>query len=109
MLRMMVIAATVSLVACGGDKDGSDTAAAAGTTAGVDGASVYADNCASCHGADGSGGVGTPLNAGVVAGLSDDELTSVITDGISPSMPSFALPTDELDALVAYLRSEFGS
>ena len=42
-----------------------DVVAAAG---GVDGAVIYGQRCAGCHGGDGSGGIGPRLAAGRLAG-----------------------------------------
>ncbi|MFT4622993.1 MAG: mono/diheme cytochrome c family protein [Myxococcota bacterium] len=105
MRMVMAIAMAGLLTACGGGKDEDSGGAGGGGDVGAD---VYADNCASCHAADGSGGVGVALNSGVVAGLSDDDLKSIVTSGIAPTMPAFSLTESDLDALVGFLRSEFG-
>jgi mono/diheme cytochrome c family protein len=107
MRKMVALLALCGLVACGGGGKDEDSGGGAGDV-GVDGADVYAANCGTCHATDGSGGIGPPLDDGLVAGLSDERLFDVIVNGLPPSMPSFALPQDEIDALIAYLRSEFG-
>ena len=44
----------------------SQPAGQTGVTAGPDGASLFRSNCAGCHGADGTGGIGPQLNGGQV-------------------------------------------
>lgn len=83
--------------------EGADPPAAA------TGESVYTDNCASCHGADGSGGVGPALGGGaVVAAIPDaaDQVV-VITDGRN-GMPSFdgRLTPEEIQAVTDYTRND---
>ena len=46
--------------------DPSSGSAAGGPYGTDDGAAIYADSCAQCHGADGSGGIGPPLGGGAV-------------------------------------------
>lgn len=73
-----------------------------------DGALLYQRNCAVCHGAEGTGGVGVPLNLpDFLAVASDDYLRKTIRLGrpgrVMPAFPSMA--DAELNALVAYIRS----
>lgn len=94
-------AAMATVTACGGD----DPAARDGESSG---ASIFAEHCASCHGADGSGGQGPALGDGVVAeAFTEDEMRAVVSHGRN-GMPPFAdtLTDDELDAVVTYVRSE---
>ncbi len=81
----------------------------ADTPAAAAGATVYAANCASCHGSDGSGGVGPALGGGaVVAAIPDaDDQVVVITDGRN-GMPSFAgrLSPEEIEAVTDYTRND---
>ncbi|MEM7341266.1 MAG: cytochrome c [Actinomycetota bacterium] len=71
------------------------------------GQDVYARNCASCHRADGSGGVGLKLNEGRVVERYPDvaEQRALIVEGVR-AMPGFGdrLDDTELDAVVAYTR-----
>ncbi len=66
------------------------------------GAELYSQQCAGCHAADGSGGVGPSLQT---AALSNEELLALVSDGAG-SMPGFAatLTDDEIQALIAYVR-----
>jgi mono/diheme cytochrome c family protein/uncharacterized protein (DUF302 family) len=69
---------------------------------------LYAQHCATCHGAEGSGGVGVPLNLpDFLAVASDDYLKVTIREGrpgrVMPGFPQFS--ESEVDALVAHLRS----
>lgn len=91
-----------------GDGDeGTTTTAESTTTAppeeGVDGAAVFGDNCASCHGDDGGGGVGPPLQDIDDAGL----VVDTVTDGRG-SMPSFEgrLEPEEIEAVADYVANE---
>jgi cytochrome c551 len=76
--------------------------------AGIDGAAVYSDGCAGCHGANGQGGVGPRLADGrVVERFPDiDDQIAVVTDGRG-GMPSFdgRLSADEIAAVVDYTRA----
>ena len=74
------------------------------------GASVYSTNCAACHGPDLGGVVGPALGAGsVVAGQDDDTIRQVIVEGRA-AMPSWGnvLSAEEIEAVIAFLRSEQG-
>jgi mono/diheme cytochrome c family protein len=71
------------------------------------GAAIYANSCASCHGADGSGGLGPALAGEVSANFPDvaDQITFVAEGaGI---MPAFGdeLSDEELRQVVEYTRS----
>ena len=73
-----------------------------------DGASLFADNCASCHGAAGHGTRNGPDLRDEVPEMSDGEIREVITEG-EDDMPAFSFAAAELDALVAWLRDVFGA
>jgi mono/diheme cytochrome c family protein len=89
--------------------DGSPTtASSAGTTAAPNGAAVFANRCASCHGSDGGGGLGPQLSGGrVVARFPDiaDQI-AVITNGRG-GMPGFGsrLSAQEIAAVAEYTRT----
>src|SRR5438093_1354251 len=72
-----------------------------------DGRVVFAARCSVCHG-DGHGTERGPnlANNRRVRSRSLGELQAVIRDGLPASgMPAFRLPTAELDAVTAYVRS----
>jgi mono/diheme cytochrome c family protein len=75
---------------------------------GVDGANVFGDNCAVCHGGDGSGGIGPRLAGGRVVAVYPDpaDQIAVVTNG-RDGMPAFAdtLSEDEIAAVVEYTRT----
>lgn len=77
----------------------------------ADGATIYADRCAGCHGADGAGGVGPPLGGGVVAEVYPDpaDQVEVVAGGLG-GMPAFGsrLSQTEIEAVVAYTREDLG-
>ena len=81
--------------------------AAAGTGPG---AAIYGQRCASCHGADGSGGRGPALAQVVSDNLSEAEEITVVTEG-RDGMPGFGgrLSPDEIQAVVDYTRDELGT
>jgi cytochrome c oxidase cbb3-type subunit 3 len=69
---------------------------------------LYAQHCAACHGAEGSGGVGVPLDLpDFLAVASDNYLKKTIRKGrpgrVMPGFPG--LSDGEVDALVRHLRS----
>ena len=93
------------------EKPGAGGAGGAGGGAGaggVDGAAVFSDNCAGCHGADGSGISGPPLDDGIVVTNFPDiqDQIDVVTDGRGP-MPAFGdrLSAEEIQAVVEYTRA----
>jgi outer membrane protein assembly factor BamB/mono/diheme cytochrome c family protein len=91
-------------VACSGDDDDGDPAAAAGEQ-------VYRASCATCHAVDGSGAVGPAIGDGLAAEqYSARELATLVRDGIG-AMPSLRdeLTDAEIDAVVAYVREELRS
>ncbi len=72
-----------------------------------DGAALYRQHCAVCHGTQGSGGVGVPLSLpDFLAVASDDYLARTIRKGrpgrVMPAFPG--LGDAEIDALVSYVR-----
>jgi mono/diheme cytochrome c family protein len=79
-------------------------------------APLFQQNCAGCHGADGTLGPAPPLNDGIfLAIISDEELTKVVHDGRSGTpMPPFAkerggeLTDQQVKALVDGLKSTWG-
>jgi len=68
------------------------------------GEEVYAQSCASCHGADMSGGAGPDLTQ-VGSDLSEDEIRDVIENG-QGSMPAGLVEGDDLDAVVSWLSEQ---
>lgn len=91
---------------CGGGKADNAAQARAGAT-------LFAANCASCHGPNGTGGTGPTLNAKELLGVaSEAQLFNTVSAGISGTrMPSwgkeFGGPMEEkqIRQIVAYLRS----
>jgi cytochrome c6 len=73
---------------------------------------LYKGKCAACHGADGAGSaMGTKMGAhdfttASVQGMSDAELTDIITNGKN-KMPKYgaSLKPEDIKGLVAYIRT----
>jgi alcohol dehydrogenase (cytochrome c) len=66
----------------------------------------YDSLCSGCHGADGRGGERGPAMAARLAVRSDDELATLIREGLPRSgMPGFRLPEDAVRGLIAFLRT----
>ncbi|HKZ28119.1 MAG TPA: c-type cytochrome, partial [Acidimicrobiia bacterium] len=70
------------------------------------GAELFVQRCAACHGADGEGGAGPPLGA---LALTGEELSTLIAEGRG-SMPGFGseLAEGDIDGLAEYVQSSFG-
>src|SRR5689334_10600827 len=68
---------------------------------------IFTSRCASCHGSNGGGGELGPSIVMRVPARSDEELTSVIHQGLpTAGMPAFAnLSATETRDLIAFLRS----
>ncbi len=92
-----------------GEGDDQEAAAAAGGDGGgsVSGGSVFAANCAACHGSSGQGGVG-PALAG--RSLSASAVTSIVGSGRG-AMPSFSgrLTSEQVQAVAAYVSGLGGA
>ena len=69
----------------------------------ADGAAIFAENCAVCHGADGSGGAGPDLR-GIGEMHTIDQLVEVVTNGRG-GMPAWReeLTADEIRAVAQYV------
>jgi cytochrome c6 len=101
----MPVFATVTLISLGFVLSLSAQAQSASET-------LYKSKCAMCHGADGTGSA-TGKNMGAhdfstaeVQGMSDAELSTVITNGKN-KMPAYGktLKADEIKGLVVYIRT----
>ena len=96
----MLAAAVLAGASLWGVSAKGDTAAAQAT---------YKAKCAACHGADGKGKEALKTQdcaSSAVQGMSDAELTSIITDG-KGKMPAYgkSLKPDQVKDMVAYIRS----
>ncbi len=75
------------------------------------GEGLFQQNCAACHGENGDGGVGVPLNLPAFqASVDDHYLRQTIRLGrpgrVMPAFPS--LSDEQIDAIIAYIRSWTG-
>lgn len=106
--------AVLAFAACGGDDD---------EAGGGEGRQIAIDaGCAGCHGADGQGGIGpawtglfnstVELDGGGTVTADDAYLQRAITDpaaeivaGFTVAMPVNQLTPEDVEAIVAYIRS----
>lgn len=68
------------------------------------GASLFALNCAACHGEEGSGRVGPNLHS-VQNRRSDRSLIEQVTSGNTPPMPQFQPDPQAMADLISYLKT----
>lgn len=68
---------------------------------------VFENNCASCHGADLSGGNGPDLTQ-VGSRLDESEIQDIITNGTEGGMPAFGgrLEEEQISALATWLSEQ---
>jgi mono/diheme cytochrome c family protein len=109
-VQYLVLAVAVVFVVALFTNDGSSPSSSTATAGGaVSGEAVFASNCASCHGADGTGGIGPALaNGAVVEAFPDaDDQVVVITEGRN-GMPAFGerLTAEEIQAVTDYTRND---
>ena len=70
-----------------------------------DGAALYAERCADCHGPDARGVSGPNLTRLWQSGFTDDRVFQTIRNGVAGSiMPPTTAPDAQIRALVAYLK-----
>ncbi|GAB3056991.1 cytochrome c551 [Virgibacillus ainsalahensis] len=115
-LFTVLFGSALVLSACGGGDDGASEEPAdngnddAGTEESADGGAtvdtaaaeeIYESNCANCHGADLSGGMGPDLTA-AGSNYSADEIADIIQNGTG-SMPAQNVSGEDLDTLSNWL------
>lgn len=72
----------------------------------ADGEALFGQNCAGCHGTGGAGGRGPSLRGQLRNGNEAADIQKIISEGITGTgMPKFDFEAEELQALVAYVRS----
>ncbi len=103
---VVLVGAAAFVIALFANQPGDDTA---GPTS--PGASIFAANCASCHGTDGGGGLGPQLSDGKVVEAFPDaaDQVAVVTDGRG-GMPSFGgdLTAAQIEQVVEFTRTGLG-
>jgi cytochrome c6 len=70
-----------------------------------DASGTYKAKCAMCHGADGAKIAAHDLQGAAVQGLSDADLSAIITNGKGKMPASKSLKPEEVKGLVAYVRT----
>lgn len=114
-VRVVVAVWLSALVACAsppGRPHGAETRAPHEVT---DFDTLYAENCAGCHGAEGRGGAAIALADPVYLGIAGDSvIRTVIATGVAgTSMPAFAqsaggmLTNEQVDAIAGGMRSRW--
>jgi cytochrome c oxidase cbb3-type subunit 3 len=87
---------------------GTDDGGGGGGGESAPGAAAFASNCARCHGADGSGGIGPQLSDGAVVDRFPDPADEIelVTRG-QDGMPAFGgtLSAKEIEQVVEYTRT----
>jgi mono/diheme cytochrome c family protein len=106
-MRFALFLSLAALAACGDDTTDTDatetdTTDTTDTTPAIDGEALYGDNCAACHGATGTGGIGPNLTAED----NKDNIIDAIANG-KDGMPGFSddLTADEIAALADFVIS----
>lgn len=106
----MLLVVVAAIAGCGGEDDRGTAVERPATTIAGDlqlGERVFAQNCASCHGRSGDGGMGPKLADGRVVDRYPDprDHRAVVTEGRG-AMPAWddRLSDEEIDAVVRYER-----
>ena len=107
-VRWLVGMSLMGAMGCDGAEDPSRTDDILALTGAAGfGETVYQTNCAACHAADGTGGVGADLTVRVPA-TDDAVVVDIVLTGTT-GMPAFGNLSDQAIAdLLAYLRQEHG-
>jgi cytochrome c6 len=66
---------------------------------------IYKAKCAMCHGADGTKIAAHDLQGATAQGMSDADLSAIITDGKGKMPASKSLKPEDVKGLVAYIRT----
>jgi putative heme-binding domain-containing protein len=99
----LAVGVTFSAMFCGGAAAQDHQYSAEQIQAGY---RLYTGQCQLCHGANGDGIAGVNLARQQFKTVrSDDDIRRMITTGNPAGMPPFVLKPDELDELVAFVRS----
>lgn len=100
LIFLLVLGASVDLAAAAGDAHA--------------GHAVYDKSCRACHGSEGQGNPGIAkamnvtmhhLGSAEVQGKSDAELKKIITEGKGKMKPVKTLSDDQVQNVIAYIRS----
>ena len=109
---LLLVSFLTPVTATAGDNDNAAVVKA--------GKKLYSQTCIACHGANGKGALPGVSNFTTTDGplaKSDAELTKSITEGLATPGAALSMPAkggipslsdDDIRALIAYLRSEFG-
>jgi mono/diheme cytochrome c family protein len=70
-----------------------------------DASGIYKAKCAMCHGADGTKIASHDLQGATAQGMSDADLSALITNGKGKMPASKSLKPEDVKGLVAYIRT----
>jgi cytochrome c oxidase cbb3-type subunit III len=72
-----------------------------------EGKDIYTTNCAACHNANATGGIGPNLTAALKYGATENDMFTSVSKGRPNGMPGFLpqLGSDRISKLVAYLET----
>jgi mono/diheme cytochrome c family protein len=107
MVSFIVVLVLGLAVTAAGLTNSSGPRLASGDAA-TDGAQIFEQHCAACHGADGRGKVGPSLHGVAEKYVAFESQTLVVAQGRG-AMPSFrsTLSNDQIDAVVTFERETF--
>jgi len=103
-----VILALLLLGACGDEAESEDRVAAILELEGdvSNGAALYGSDCAGCHGLTGEGG-SDPAMSDAIDGLSDEDLITVILDGVGGMPAHDYLEDQEIRDILDYAKATY--
>lgn len=102
LLFTLLMGASLTLAACGGDEGGTDTGG--GDTATANGEVLYAQTCSGCHGGNLQGGAGPEL-AAIGSKYSQEEIENIIANG-QGTMPPKLLEGEKASAVAEWLAAK---
>ena len=102
----LFLASTLSMLGCAKSESQGESSDSGSVDCDDNGALLFPDYCAGCHGADGVSGSSPALDEAVPS-LSDDALIEILMNGTG-GMVAPSLTTCQEEALFTYLRDTFG-
>lgn len=104
--RWSVLALLPLAIACNGETAETDTDL--GTEITGEGADLFADNCARCHGDNGQGSIVGPALTERVPGLTEADVTDIILQGSGRMDPIDEVDADQAATIATFVVASFG-